>query len=104
MIRVTITYPNQSGARFDFDYYVSRHMQIVRERLAGYGLKRASASKGLAGMAPGSPADLLVQAFLDFDTIEHVQAGMAAESPALLADLANFTDVQPNVQINEVLV
>jgi uncharacterized protein (TIGR02118 family) len=104
MIRVTVSYPNAPGARFDFDYYVKHHMALVQEKLGPLGLKRGSAWKAIGGMPPGSTPELLVQASLDFETVEQMQAAMLAESATLLADLKNFTDIRPVIQINEVLM
>ena len=53
MIRVTVLYPNESGKRFDVDYYTHKHMTLVRDRLTGFGLVRTEVDKGLAGGAPG---------------------------------------------------
>jgi hypothetical protein len=32
MIKVTVMYPNGSGAKFDMNYYVGKHLPMVRER------------------------------------------------------------------------
>jgi uncharacterized protein (TIGR02118 family) len=104
MIRVTVSYPNTPGARFDLDYYLKKHMPLVEERLRKFGFIGYSVSKGLAGGAPGSPADFMITAQIHIDTMEHVQAGMAAESPTIMADIPNYTDIQPKIQIDEVLV
>ena len=104
MIRVTVSYPNQSGARFDLDYYMKKHMPMVQERLQKFGMSGYSVSKGLAGFAPGSPAEFMITAQLNLDTMEHLQAGMAAESATIMADIPNYTDIAPRIQIDEVLV
>ena len=33
MIKVSVMYPNQPGARFDHDYYRATHMPLVKERM-----------------------------------------------------------------------
>ena len=104
MIRVTVSYPTTPGARFDLDYYMKKHMPMVEERLRKFGMSGYSVSKGLAGGAPGSPAAFMITAQIHIDTMEHVQAGMAAESPTFMADIPNYTDIQPRIQIDEVLV
>ena len=38
MVRVTVLYPNESGKRFDHDYYASKHLPMVMERLKGSGM------------------------------------------------------------------
>jgi len=103
MIRVIVSYPNNPGARFDEGYYLSSHMPMVQERLGRHGMTGWSVDKGLGGMVPGSPAEFVMQAHLLFETLEGLQAGMAAEAAAILADIPNYTDLQPSIQINQVL-
>ncbi len=103
MIRVTVSYPTTPGARFDLDYYMKKHMPLVAGLLSKFGMIGYSVSKGLGGFTPGSPAEFMITAQLHIDTMEHLQAGMAAESPAIMADIPNYTDIQPHIQIDEVL-
>jgi uncharacterized protein (TIGR02118 family) len=103
MIRVTVSYPN-TGGRFDLDYYLTKHMPMVQDRLGKFGMKNYSVSKGLGGFAPGSPAEVVITALLHIDTVENLQAGMAAESAGIMADIPNYTDIAPKIQIDEVLV
>jgi uncharacterized protein (TIGR02118 family) len=103
MIRVTVSYPTTPGGRFDLDYYMKKHMPMVQERLQKFGMSSYSVSKGLAGGAPGSSAEFMITALIHVDTMEHVQAGMAAESATIMADIPNYTDIQPRIQIDEVL-
>lgn len=104
MIRVTVSYPNNSGTRFDLDYYLTKHMPMVQNKLAKYGMKNYSISKGLGGFAHGSPAEIQFTALLHVDTMENLQAGMTAESAGIMADIPNYTDITPKIQIDEVLV
>ncbi len=103
MIRVTVSYPNQSGSRFDLDYYLAKHMAMVDEKLGPHGLKSWTVEKGIGGGAPGSAARYQIQANLNFETLEAMQKGMAAAAPSLMADIPNFTDVRADVQIYQVL-
>ena len=32
MIRVSVLYPNEPGARFDHQYYATKHVQLLNER------------------------------------------------------------------------
>src|SRR2546422_5731402 len=56
MIRISVLYPSSEGKKFDVNYYVNRHMKLVRERLGSFGLVRTEVDKGVAGGAPGAPA------------------------------------------------
>ncbi len=103
MIRVTVSYPNQAGARFDMDYYMKRHMPLVAERLSGRGLAGWSVDQGIGGGAPGSQAEFLIQAALIFEDVEAFQAAMAVEGATLLADVPNYTDIQPRIDIYRIV-
>jgi len=103
MIRVIVSYPNQAGSRFDMDYYLNKHIPLVEEKLAPHGLTGVGIEQGLAGAMPGSPAKYQIEAYMTFSTIEQVQAAMGAAAPSLMADLANFTDVPPEIQISKVI-
>jgi uncharacterized protein (TIGR02118 family) len=98
-----ISYPNEAGSRFDVDYYLNTHIPIVVEKLGPYGLITAAVDQGVSGGAPGSPAKYQIQCHLNFPTLEEMQAGMMAEGAGLMADLKNFTDLRPEVQINRIL-
>ena len=55
MIKVSVMYPNNPGARFDHDYYREKHMPLVKARM-GDACKYYTIDKGLGGGAPGAPA------------------------------------------------
>ena len=53
MIKVSVMYPHQPGARFDHDYYRDVHMPLAKSRL-GAACLYYTVDKGLGGGAPGS--------------------------------------------------
>ncbi len=55
MIKVSVMYANEPGARFDHDYYRDKHMALIEQRMGAH-LKKYTVDKGLAGGAPGTPA------------------------------------------------
>jgi uncharacterized protein (TIGR02118 family) len=101
MIKVTVLYANGAGAKFDMDYYLNRHIPMVRERL-GAALKGVNIEQGIAGAQPGQPPAHLALCHLAFDSVESFQAGFAAHGKTFLADIPNYTNVQPVIQISEV--
>jgi uncharacterized protein (TIGR02118 family) len=103
MIRVLVSYPNTAGARFDFDYYLGTHVPLVETKLRGRGLTGWTIDKGLSGAAPGSQPEFLVQAHLLFESIEAFKAAMESEGAEIMADIPNYTDIQPQIQVNKVL-
>jgi len=101
MIRVMVSYPNTPGARFDMDYYLNRHLPLVAGLVPA--MKGWAVDQGLAGGAPGSPAEFMIQAHLVFENVEAFETAMASVGPRIMADIANYTDIQPHIQINKVL-
>ena len=102
MISVLVLYPNLPGSRFDMDYYVKRHLKLVRDRLNPMGLRSISiiSEAALDPASPGPQAYRLV-ADLRFDTMEATRKALAAHGPETQADIPNFTDVTPVIMIGE---
>jgi uncharacterized protein (TIGR02118 family) len=103
MIRVTVLYPNEPGKRFDHDYYVQKHMPLVRERLGSFGLVRTEVDRGLAGGDPGSPAPYIALGHVYFNRLEDFQKGMGTHGREIMADVPKYTDIEPQIQINEII-
>lgn len=103
MIRVVVSYPSHPGSRFDLDYYLNRHIPLVIEKLRPHGLTNAEVEQGVEGGVPGAPAKYQIQAYLNFTTLGEMQSAMGAEREGLMADVPNFTDVHPELQVNQTL-
>ncbi len=103
MIRVSVLYPSREGARFDHTYYARTHMPLVEARLKESGLLRYEIDRGIAGGAPGTPAPFVAIGHLYFDTLSDFQAGIAAHGGELMGDIPNYTDIQPQIQISEIV-
>ena len=101
MIKVSVLYPNGAGATFDMPYYVNSHMPMVG-RLLGNALKGMAIDEGLGGMTPGSPAPYLGMCHLLFNSVEDFGAAFAQHGPAIQADIPNYTNTQPVIQISAV--
>ena len=101
MIKVSVLYPNSENSRFDIDYYCNRHMPMVKEKL-GAALKAMSVDHGLAGGAPGSKPAYAAMGHLHFETVEAFQVAFGPHAKAIMADIPNYTNVQPIVQISDV--
>lgn len=103
MIKVSIFYPNGEGKTFNMDYYASKHMPMAKA-LFGESLKNASIDKGLANGAPGAPLPYLAIGYLYFESMAAFQQAMTGPAPGkLTADIPNFTNSQPLIQISEVV-
>ena len=103
MIKVSVMYPNKPGARFDHDYYRDRHMPLV-QRLMGPHCKYYTVDKGLSGGEPDAPATYLAMCHIFCDSVESFQAGFGPHAKEILADIANYTDLAPVLQISDVVV
>ena len=103
MIVVTVMYPDEPGKRFDMDYYCNTHIAEVKEKL-GDALKGVSVERGLSGAAPGSPARYATVCHLHFDSIEDLETYMLPHDAYFRADVPNFTDITPELQISEVII
>lgn len=103
MIKATVLYPNEAGKNFNLEYYTQHHIPLV-VRLLGSALKKAEVEKGISGPTPGSsPANLII-GYLYFDTIEDFQNSFGANAAEIVEDVKNFTDINPILQISEVII
>jgi len=103
MIKVSVMYPNTLGARFDHQYYRDKHMPMLKARL-GDACKHYTVDKGLAGGAPGAPATYVGMCHIFCDSIEAFQAGFGPHAKEIMADIPNYTDQSPVIQMSEVVV
>lgn len=103
MIKVSVMYPNTPGAKFNHDYYRDQHMPMVKAKM-GAALKSYTVDKGLAGGAPGAAATYVAMCHLFCDSVETFQAGFGPHAKAIMADVPNYTDIAPVMQISEVVV
>tara|TARA_B110000211_G_C13875384_1_gene462688 strand:+ start:264 stop:587 length:324 start_codon:yes stop_codon:yes gene_type:complete len=101
-VKVSVLYPNTENAKFDFDYYTGTHLQLVGGLLGG-ALLGATAEKGLGGPTPGSAPEFIGMGNMYFNTIEDFQNAFGPNAEKIMGDLPNFTNIQPVIQISEVL-
>jgi uncharacterized protein (TIGR02118 family) len=83
--------------KFDFDYYAQKHMQLVHKLFDPYGLIKSEVDKGIG------PAPFVAVGHLIFKNMEDMQKGLQAHDPDLAADLENFTNIKPQLQLSEIL-
>ena len=102
MIKVTILYPNGEGKKFDMDYYSTKHMPMIAT-LLGDSLKLFGIDKGIAGRTPADPIPYLAIGYLYFDNLSAFQNSFRPHAEKIRNDIPNYTNIQPVVQISEVL-
>ncbi|AVR45996.1 EthD family reductase [Christiangramia fulva] len=103
MIKLSVLYPNGEGKHFDIDYYCIKHVPLVGE-LLGNAIKAASIEKGIGGMEPDSPAPYAAMGNLYFDSMDSYEKSFIANIEKISADLPNFTNIEPIVQLSEVKI
>jgi uncharacterized protein (TIGR02118 family) len=101
MITLSVFYPKTATSRFDMNYYVTSHIPLVR-RLLGRACVNAVVEEGLAGGEPGAPPAYAAIGVLSFESIESMQQAMTAHGTEIRADVPNYTNVVPIVQVSEV--
>src|SRR5205085_2432805 len=101
MIRINVLYPNSTGATFDMDYYLSKHMPMVRERM-GSALKGMTVEQGMSGAVPGSEPAYRALATLAFDSVDAFQAAFVPHAPEIQGDIPKYTNIVPIIQVSEV--
>ena len=103
MIKVSVLYPNFEDGNFNMDYYCDTHIPMVKE-LLGDALKNATVEKGLGGAAPGSPATYVAMGNMYYNSIKEFQTAFGPHAKQIMGDLPNFTNIEPVIQISEVLI
>jgi len=103
VIKVSVFYPNRDGSKFDMDYYCNNHIPMVQQKL-GAACKEVAVEHGLSGAAPGSRPAYVAMGHLYFDSAEAFQAAFGPHAPAIMADIPNYTDIEPVLQVSEVKV
>ena len=73
MIKVSVLYPNSASATFDMAYYTSKH----------------------------KPTYIAV-GHLTFDSVEAFQKSFGPNAAEILADIPNYTNTKPVIQISDV--
>ena len=101
MVKVSVFYPYSAGGKFDMNYYVEKHMALVGSKL-GAACKKISVEQGIAGGASGLPPTYIAMGHLLFDSVEAFQAAFSPHAAEILADVANYTTIQPIIQVSDV--
>jgi len=95
MIRVSVMYPKGDDATFDLDYYQASHMPLVHRAMPG--VLRTEIDQAIDG-------PYLCVGHLYFESMETLGAAMGAPTAGeAMADLPNFTNTQPVMQVAQVL-
>lgn len=102
MIKVSVLYPHTEGAKFDMRYYRDEHIPML-ERLVGAALLAVEIDEGMSGAAPGSPPPYAAAAHLYFESLASFERNFGPHGGEIRADIRNYTDIRPVVQIADVV-
>ena len=103
MIRVSVLYPHQEGARFDWSYYLSSHIPMVVRKF-GAAAKVTSVEQGIGGGPPDTPAPYVAIASFTFDSVPAFQAAFGPHAQEIMSDIPKYTSIEPVLQISEIKV
>ena len=73
------------------------------DRLKEFGMFRYEVDKWLAGGGPGAPAPFVAACHLYFKAAGDFQKGIGASGKEIMADIPNYTDIAPQIQISEIV-
>ncbi len=92
MVTFYVTYSGDSNLPFDRDYWINKHLPLVRETWGPYGLMSAG------GFFPsGDGGEFIAICPCVFRDEAAIHAALAArETKRLMDDIKNFTLVQPD--------
>ena len=94
MISVHIMYPKTEDSTFDMDYYCATHMPMLADAL-GDACKGWGATTCLGG-------DIAAIGWAMVDSKDAFDAAMAEHGAAIMGDVANYTNVAPQLVLGEV--
>ncbi|MEZ5256310.1 MAG: EthD family reductase [Ilumatobacteraceae bacterium] len=89
-----ILYPKTDDSTFDMDYYKSTHMPMFAEAL-GEGCQSWGASTALGG-------DWAAIGWAIVDSQDTLNSAMAEHGAKIMADVANYTNVAPQLVVGEI--
>lgn len=99
-MRVSIYYPSHDGSTFDTEYYLNSHMPLVREKL-GSALLRDEMWKGAGDGSSAAPYEVVLH--MHFADAASFNAAFAPHAEVLTADVPNYTNITPVIQLEEAL-
>jgi uncharacterized protein (TIGR02118 family) len=104
MIRVSILYPSSDGVRFDWTYYVQRHMPLSIGLLRKHpGFRDVSIARGISGAMPDSNPGFIAECHFTFTSADDFVAAFTPHASILEDDIQHYTNALPVIQFSEVI-
>ncbi|PYG29544.1 EthD family reductase [Pelagimonas varians] len=98
-VSLQVLYPVSEGTTFDYDYYLSTHMEMVGTVMGAH-ISQTLVTKGLAG-GPETPPGFYAIASMVFADQAALDAALSVAGP-VLEDIPKFTNTQPQMLIGQV--
>jgi uncharacterized protein (TIGR02118 family) len=98
---ITVMYPNTPGVTFDFDYYLKHHATLIK-RLYGDSIGKLELRRGSA-TPDGSPVPYLAIINIWIADQQAFDSAGAKHGATLIADVPNFTNTMPTIQIDAIV-
>ena len=110
MFNISSIYPRCGGDRFDFDYYLDKHMPLSISLLStARGFYGVSVERGMDVPEAQISSSFVVRrsSFVAMchcycDSVEAFIAAFTPHAQTLRDDIVNYTDIAPIIQINSV--
>lgn len=96
----SVLYPARDGARFDHDYYRDVHIPMAEAAFRPTGHLNTRIFRGVPGPG-GALSPFVAMVHMTFRDAAALQASLGGpDAAAVQADVANFTDITPVIQIS----
>ena len=103
MFNISSIYPRCGGDRFDFDYYLDKHMPLSISLLStARGFYGVSVERGMDVPEAQISSSFVAMCHCYFDSVEAFIAAFTPHAQTLQDDIVNYTDIAPIIQINSV--
>lgn len=103
MIKVSVMYPNTPGARFG-PCLLPRPAHAAGAGAHGGQLQALHGGQRDRGRRAGRARPYIGMCHIFSDSVETFQAGFGPHAKEIMADIANYIDLTPVMQISEVVV
>jgi len=105
MFNISSIYPKKEGSTFDYDYYLNTHIPMSIEKLSNSnGFKGVSVERGISIETPSIESSFHAMCHYYFETLEEFLQAFEPHANELLDDVKNYTNIEPIIQINEVII
>jgi uncharacterized protein (TIGR02118 family) len=105
MFNISSIYQKKEGCSFDFDYYLNKHMPMSIALLSkAKGFQGVSVERGIDIEDPKIESSYVAMCHYYFDTLENFMNAFIPHAEKLQGDIANYTNIVPTIQINQVEV